>query len=128
MDTIYTYINIKEYIYIYYTAFHLIHNIYMESLSLAHHCFICYHNAANRTRLGRPRWLSKLKWQCMHVKPQRFPAGFGRVTLEVKPLLGPLVVVWGIFGDEIRKPSFYRDYFIDHDIKDPWIPKILWNE
>ena len=58
------------------------------------------------------------------------PRGPGvSVSRWSSPFWGPWWL-FGVFflGDEIRKPSFYRDYFVYHDIKDPWIPKILWDE
>ena len=46
------------------------------------------------------------------------------------PFGAPGCWLFGVFfgGNEIRKPSFYRDYVVNHDIKDLWIPKILSNE
>ena len=120
------------YIYIYITQHFILYIIYTWN----HFLWLMYFSYAPPCRKpdeARAASVAQQAEVAVHARQAAEVSGRegGGHTLEVKPLLGPRVVgfVWGIFlGDEIRKPSFYRDYFINHDIKDPWIPKILWNE
>lgn len=57
--------------------------------------------------------------------------GVGESRSVVLTLLGPRVVgCLGYFfsGMKYENPIIYRDRFINHDIKDAWIPKVLSNE